>query len=87
MPGANPNIKVVITGGDFKPQTLSLTGQKSFDFFKGLNVRKLFPANAGISLKSGLTYPSIKDLIFKKPMISDKADLAPLKPQKTIIKK
>ncbi len=71
--GANPNIEVVMTGGEFKPPTLSLTGQKAADFFKGLNVQKLFLATAGISLKSGLTYPSISDLVVKKAMI-DAAD-------------
>ncbi|MEZ4883982.1 MAG: DeoR/GlpR family DNA-binding transcription regulator [Chitinophagales bacterium] len=73
MLGANPNIEVVMTGGEFKPPTLSLTGQKAADFFKGLNVQKLFLATAGISLKSGLTYPSISDLVVKKAMI-DSAD-------------
>lgn len=67
--GANPNNEVVMTGGEFKPPTLSLTGQKAADFFKGLNVQKLFLATAGISLKSGLTYPSISDLVVKKAMI------------------
>lgn len=74
MLGANPNIEVVMTGGEFKPPTLSLTGQKAADFFKGLNVQKLFLATAGISLKSGLTYPSINDLVVKKAMI-DAADI------------
>jgi len=69
MLGANPNITVVMTGGEFKPPTLSLTGQKAADFFKGLNVQKLFLATAGISLKAGLTYPSISDLVVKKAMI------------------
>ncbi len=73
MLGANPNIEVVMTGGEFKPPTLSLTGQKAADFFKGLNVQKLFLATAGISLKSGLTYPSISYLVVKKAMI-DSAD-------------
>lgn len=73
MLGANPNIEVIMTGGEFKPPTLSLTGQKAADFFKGLNVQKLFLATAGISLKSGLTYPSISDLVVKKAMI-DAAD-------------
>jgi DeoR/GlpR family transcriptional regulator of sugar metabolism len=73
MLGANPNIEVVMTGGEFKPPTLSLTGQKAADFFHGLNVQKLFLATAGLSLKSGLTYPSISDLVVKKAMI-DAAD-------------
>ena len=67
--GAQPGIEVIVTGGEFKPPTLSLTGQKAADFFKGLNVQKLFLATAGISLKSGLTYPSISDLVVKKAMI------------------
>lgn len=70
MLGANPNIEVVMTGGEFKPPTLSLTGQKAADFFSGLNVQKLFLATAGISLKSGLTYPSISDLVVKQAMIN-----------------
>jgi DeoR/GlpR family transcriptional regulator of sugar metabolism len=32
-------------------------------------VQKLFLATAGISLKAGLTYPSISDLVVKKAMI------------------
>ncbi|WP_339922255.1 DeoR/GlpR family DNA-binding transcription regulator [uncultured Cyclobacterium sp.] len=74
MLGANPNIDIIMTGGEFKAPTLSLTGQKAADFFKGLNVQKLFLATAGISLKSGLTYPSLSDLVVKKAMI-DSADI------------
>src|SRR5688572_13121885 len=69
MLGAEPGIEVIVTGGEFKPPTLSLTGQKAADFFKGLHVQKLFLATAGISLKSGLTYPSISDIVVKKAMI------------------
>lgn len=69
MLGVEPGIELIVTGGEFKPPTLSLTGQKSADFFKGINVQKLFLATAGISLKSGLTYPSISDLVVKKAMI------------------
>jgi DeoR/GlpR family transcriptional regulator of sugar metabolism len=68
--GAQPGIEVVMTGGEFKPPTLSLTGQKAADFFEGLNVQKLFLATAGLSLKAGLTYPSISDLVVKKAMIN-----------------
>jgi len=69
MLGAEHGIEVILTGGEFKPPTLSLTGQKAADFFKGLHVQKLFLATAGISLKAGLTYPSISDLVVKKAMI------------------
>lgn len=67
--GAESGIEVIVTGGEFKPPTLSLTGQKAADFFKGLHAQKLFLATAGISLKAGLTYPSISDLVVKKAMI------------------
>lgn len=67
--GAYPNINLVVTGGEFKAPTLSLTGQKAADFFYNLNVDKLFLATAGITLKSGLTYPSISDICVKRAMI------------------
>ena len=69
MLGTEPGIELIVTGGEFKPPTLSLTGQKAADFFKGINVQKLFLATAGFSLKAGLTYPSISDLVVKKAMI------------------
>lgn len=67
--GAHPNINLVVTGGEFKAPTLSLTGQKTADFFNNLNVDKLFLATAGITLKAGLTYPSISDICVKRAMI------------------
>jgi DeoR/GlpR family transcriptional regulator of sugar metabolism len=67
--GADPEINLVVTGGEFKAPTLSLTGQKAADFFGNLHVDKLFLATAGITLKSGLTYPSISDICVKRAMI------------------
>ena len=67
--GGIPEINLVVTGGEFKSPTLSLTGQKAADSFDGLHVDKLFLATAGITLKSGLTYPSISDLVVKRAMI------------------
>lgn len=72
--GAEPGISVIMTGGEFKAPTLSLTGEKASDSFKGLHADILFLATAGISLKSGLTYPSLSDLVVKKAMI-DSADV------------
>jgi DeoR/GlpR family transcriptional regulator of sugar metabolism len=69
MLGTEPGIELIVTGGEFKPPTLSLTGQKAADFFTGINVQKLFLATAGLSLKAGLTYPSISDIVVKKAMI------------------
>lgn len=71
--GAEVGINVVVTGGEFKAPTLSLTGQKAADFFQNLHVDKLFLATAGIALKSGLTYPGISDICVKRAMI-DSAD-------------
>ncbi len=71
--GAEPGIEVIVTGGEFKPPTLSLTGQKAAKFFEDIHVDKLFLATAGISLRSGLTYPSLSDIVVKKAMI-DSAD-------------
>jgi len=86
MLGAEPGIEVIVTGGEFKPPTLSLTGQKAADFFKGLHVQKLFLATAGISLKAGLTYPSISDIAVKKAMI-DAAEITYLVADSTKIGK
>lgn len=67
--GADPEINLILTGGEFKAPTLSLTGQKAADSLEGLHVDKLFLATAGIALKSGLTYPSISDIVVKRAMI------------------
>jgi DeoR/GlpR family transcriptional regulator of sugar metabolism len=67
--GELPEINLVVTGGEFKAPTLSLTGQKAADFFDNLHVDKLFLATAGITLKAGLTYPSISDICVKRAMI------------------
>ena len=67
--GADPEINLILTGGEFKAPTLSLTGQKAADSLEGLHVDKLFLATAGIALKSGLTYPSISDICVKRAMI------------------
>ena len=73
--GEDPEINLILTGGEFKAPTLSLTGQKAADSLEGLHVDKLFLATAGITLKSGLTYPSISDIVVKRRMI-ESADLA-----------
>lgn len=78
MLGGEPGIDIIVTGGEYKPPTLSLTGQKAASFFEDIHVDKLFLATAGISLKSGLTYPSISDIVVKSSMINaaDKVYLA-----------
>jgi DeoR/GlpR family transcriptional regulator of sugar metabolism len=84
--GADPGIEVMVTGGEFKPPTISLTGQKAADFFENIHVDKLFLATAGISLRSGLTYPSISDITVKKAMI-ESADVTYLVADSTKIGK
>lgn len=67
--GANPACELMVTGGDFKAPTLSLTGEKAALFFRNIYVDKLFLATGGISPSLELTYPGYSDLVVKKAMI------------------
>lgn len=67
--GENTSIDLVVTGGEFKAPTLSLTGKMAADSFKNVRVNKLFLATAGISSDMELTYPSLNDLVVKTAMI------------------
>jgi DeoR/GlpR family transcriptional regulator of sugar metabolism len=67
--GENPNINLIVTGGEFKAPTLSLTGEMAAQPFNNLHANKLFLATAGISSKMQLTYPSLSDLVVKSAMI------------------
>lgn len=67
--GENPGINLIVSGGEFKAPTLSLTGELAASLFKGIHVDKLFLATAGISNDMMLTYPSYSDLIVKSSMI------------------
>lgn len=67
--GENPGISLIVTGGEFKAPTLSLTGKMAADSFKDIHANKLFLATAGISSDMRLTYPSLSDLIVKSAMI------------------
>ena len=67
--GKQSGISLNVTGGEFKSPTLSLTGDKAAHYFEGIHADKVFLATAGISLKAGLTYPSLSDLVVKKAMI------------------
>ena len=67
--GALPSMAVHVTGGQFKAPTLSLTGEKSADFFDGIFAEKLFLATAAVSFEAGLTYPAMADLYVKRAMI------------------
>jgi len=67
--GAIPTNTVHMPAGQFKAPTLSLSGEKSADFFVGIYAEKLFLATAGISFDAGLTYPGIGDIYVKRAMI------------------
>jgi DeoR/GlpR family transcriptional regulator of sugar metabolism len=69
MLGAEPGFEVHMTGGHFKAPTLSLSGERSADYFRGLFVQKLFLATAAIDLDAGLTYPALSDIPVKRAMI------------------
>lgn len=69
MLGAIPTNTVHMPAGQFKAPTLSLSGEKSADFFVGIFAEKLFLATAGISFEAGLTYPAIGDIYVKRAMV------------------
>ncbi len=67
--GALPSMSVHLSGGLFKAPTLSVTGEKSGDFFTGIFAEKLFLATAAVSFEAGLTFPAMADLYVKRAMI------------------
>ncbi len=67
--GSYYSFEILMTGGEFKAPTLSLTGEKAALFFENIYVDKLFIATGGISHEAGLTYPGFNDLAVKKAMI------------------
>ncbi len=69
MLGGVPGFDVHMTGGHFKAPTLSLSGEKSAEYFHGLFAQKLFLATAALDPASGLTYPALSDIPVKRAMI------------------
>ncbi|WIJ26382.1 DeoR/GlpR family DNA-binding transcription regulator [Devosia sp. RR2S18] len=67
--GGLPTMAVHLSGGQFKAPTLSVTGEKSGDFFNGVFAEKLFLATAAVSFEAGLTFPAMADLYVKRAMI------------------
>ncbi|MCF7943548.1 MAG: DeoR/GlpR family DNA-binding transcription regulator [Spirochaetia bacterium] len=67
--GSNPGLQLLVTGGEFKPPTLSLTGEKAAGFLENVYVDKLFLAAGGISESLDITFPSFNDLPVKRAMI------------------
>jgi len=73
--GAHYEFEVMVTGGEFKAPTLSLSGEKAADFFEQIYVNKLFLATGGVSIETGLTYPGFNDLQVKKAMIESASEV------------
>ena len=73
--GENHGINLIVTGGEFKAPTLSLTGKMAADSFKDIRANKLFLATAGISSDMKLTYPSLSDLVVKSAMIESASNV------------
>ncbi len=69
MMGALPSVVVHMPGGRFKAPTLSLSGERSADYFQGLYAQKLFLATAAVSVGEGLTFPALSDISVKRAMI------------------
>jgi len=69
MLGAEPEITVHVSGGHFKAPTLSVSGEKSADYFDGLFAKRLFLATAAVDVEGGLSFPSLSDIAVKKAMI------------------
>ena len=68
--GSRFNAHVVLTGGEFKPPTLSVTGEQAAKFFDNtIMVGKLFLAATGLSDEGFITYPGLADIPVKKAMI------------------
>jgi DeoR/GlpR family transcriptional regulator of sugar metabolism len=67
--GSEPSFTVLMTGGEFKAPTLSLTGDQAASIFEHIFVSKLFLATAGLSLETGLTFPGLSDLPVKRAMM------------------
>lgn len=69
MLGAEPGFDVHMSGGQFKAPTLSLSGERSADYFRDLYAQKLFLATGALDVGSGLSYPSLSDIALKRAMI------------------
>lgn len=61
--------QIMVTGGEFKAPTLSLTGDQAAASLQNIHVDTVFLAVAGFSVDAGLTYPSFSDLPVKAAMI------------------
>ncbi len=74
--GSRYNAHVMMTGGEFKAPTLSVTGDKAAKFFDNtIFAAKLFLAATGISKEGRITHPGLSDIPVKKAMIGAAQDV------------
>jgi DeoR/GlpR family transcriptional regulator of sugar metabolism len=73
--GGRSDFVLMVTGGEFKAPTLSVTGDKAAQFFDQIHVDKLLLAVGGISLEAGLTYPGFSDIPVKTAMIESAGEV------------
>lgn len=73
--GGHSDFVLMLTGGEFKAPTLSVTGEKAAQFFDQIHVDKLFLAVGGISLEAGITYPGFNDIPVKTAMMASAAQI------------
>ena len=73
--GAMPSFTVHMPGGQFKAPTLSLSGERSAEYFSNIFAGKLFLATAGVSVEAGLTFPGFADLPMKRAMIDASSEV------------
>ncbi len=68
--GSRFNMHVVLIGGEFKPPTLSVTGEQAAKFFDNTIVAgKLFLAATAVTEDGIITYPGLSDIPVKRAMI------------------
>ncbi|MDR3515948.1 MAG: DeoR/GlpR family DNA-binding transcription regulator [Azospirillaceae bacterium] len=73
--GAEPSFTIHLTGGVFKPPTLSLTGDVAAEYFGKIFVPKLFLATGAVSFEAGLTFPGFADMKVKKAMMKSASEI------------
>ena len=67
--GQKPDNHVILSGGVFLAETLSMSGENAVNFFRSIHVERLFLAANGICPGTGLTYTDFIDIGVKRAMI------------------
>lgn len=67
--GSNPDMTVLLTGGEVRGATNALVGSMTRDSLEGFNVDKLFLAATGISVDRGLSTTNMRESEVKQAML------------------